>query len=155
MADSARGAHRIAITSEVGRHFGIGKFKRGNILIIGEQPARAHLGINTPFSEDKGCSGWLNRLLDGAEIPEESLFWANALNNDNSELDIAELKRALKPSHILTLGGVARKLCEKHDIVHERFYHPSYWKRFHSKEPYAFIIRLLWIINEKSGKQMV
>jgi hypothetical protein len=154
-ADHPRGRQRISLTPPGVEHFGIGAFKRDNILIVGEQPARAHLGINTPFSEAKGCSGWLNNLLDKANIDERDLFWCNALNNDNSKLDIVTLVARMKPYRIMTLGGVAHKLLEHHGIDHEKFYHPSYWKRFHSKDPYPFIPRLIWVLGQREGRNMV
>lgn len=149
-----RGQFRIGLTPPSKRKFGIGNFVKGNVLIVGEQPARAHLGINTPFSEMKGCSGWLNRLLDLNYIPEEELFWCNALNNEYAFLDIKSLVRQLRPSHVMTLGNVPHQLCEKKQIPHERFYHPQYWKRFKSKQPYPFITRLAWIIAEKNGREL-
>ena len=112
----------------------------GNILIIGEQAANPEKDSHQePFCSDKGCSGWLNDQLDAADVPEEYLFWVNALNNDGTEIDIATLVENLKPKAVIALGNKAKQLCEKNSLSADFVYHPQYWKRFKNKEPYPLI----------------
>jgi hypothetical protein len=126
-------------TAPVWAH-GVGAFVTGNILLIGEQASDpTNAPEQQPFCSSKGCSGWLNRLLEQEEIPEERLFWLNALNNDGSRVQLQRYVAELRPSHVVALGSVASKLCQEQNVLHHRFYHPQYWKRFHSKKPYALI----------------
>lgn len=131
---------RIQLAKDTNAPFGVGAFLPGNILIIGEQasdPATAP--DQQPFCDNKGCSGWLNKKLEEAGIPEEKLFWVNALNNDDSAVDLKKLVNQLKPSHVISLGGVAHRACIHQKIASSQFYHPQYWKRFQSKLPYDLI----------------
>jgi hypothetical protein len=123
--------------------FGAGFFNEGNVLIVGEQDSDPTTSEKQrPFCTNKGCTGWLNKQLDAANIPEERLFWVNALHNDGSQSDLDQLVSLLKPSAILAMGGIAQAVCKKQGLDFTPFYHPQYWKRFKSKHPYALIDKL-------------
>lgn len=124
--------------------FGAGAFVSGNIMIVGEQDSDPTASVEQrPFCTTKGCTGWLNKQLDEANIPEERLFWVNALNNDNSPANLRYVVETMKPKAIIALGGIAQHTLRKQEIYNFKpFYHPQYWKRFKSKQPYALIDEL-------------
>lgn len=134
--------HRIKLkefTAPAWAH-GVGAFVEGNILLIGEQASDPkNAPEQQPFCSSKGCSGWLNDLLEAEGIPEEKLFWLNALNNDGSKVELWRYVDSLKPSCIIALGNVASKVCHEQMITHEKCYHPQYWKRFQSQNRYGLI----------------
>ena len=131
---------RIALTVETRAPIGAGAFLAGNVMIVGEQDSDPTASIEQrPFCTTKGCTGWLNKQLDAADIPEEKLFWINALNNDSSVVDLKSLVEKLKPSKVIALGGIARRQCSLQKVGAIEFYHPQYWKRFQSKLPYDLI----------------
>ena len=131
---------RIELSYLTNAPVGVGAFKSGNILLVGEQASDpSNAPEQQAFCSDKGCSGWLNRLLEAENIPEEKLFWVNAKNNDNSPLDLGKLVAALKPSAVLALGMIAQCYCSAYNIDYTSFKHPQYWKRFKSKDPYPLI----------------
>ena len=127
---------RKSLTIKSKPPFGMGNFKKGNILIVGEQSAKPplHPDGQDPFCGMKGSSKWLNLWLTRYLIREEDLFWINALNLDGSKADILKITQKLKPSKIIALGNVASKLCEENNLQHVKVPHPAYWSRFHSKE---------------------
>lgn len=123
---------------------GAGLFKRGNILILGEQASDP---INDPdqkpFCSTRACSGWLNWQMELEDLQEEKFFWLNVLNNDGSKVDLRASVDRLQPSEVIALGNTARSACVKAGIAHVHFSHPQYWKRFRSKEQYPLISHLL------------
>lgn len=125
--------------------FGMGNFKKGNILIIGEQSAKPplHPKGQDPFCGMKGSSRWLNLQLQTWLIDEEDLFWINALNLDGSKANVSKIVKLLKPSKVIALGNIASKLCEENNIAHVKIPHPAYWKRFNSKLKYSLIEELI------------
>jgi hypothetical protein len=140
MAIKERYLKRIQLAKDTNAPIGIGAFLPGNILIIGEQasdPATA--AEQQPFCGLKGCSGWLNLCLEDNGIPEEKLFWINALNNDDSAVDLKKLCEELQPSVVVSLGGVAHRACIHQHITSVQFNHPQYHKRFQSKHEYPLI----------------
>ena len=119
---------------------GVGAFIEGNVLLIGEQASDPkNAPEQQPFCSSKGCSGWLNKLLEVEGIQEEKLFWLNALYNDGTKVMLWHYVDALRPAVVIALGNVASKLCTEQKISHEKCYHPQYWKRIHSKERYALV----------------
>ena len=135
--------YRVDLARQTGAPFGAGAFKPGNVLLIGEQasdPAAAP--EQQPFCSSKGCSGWLNNKLEEEAIPEEKLFWVNALNNDHTPVNLTKLVVDLKPSVVIALGGIAQKQCKVQGVSFQPFYHPQYWKRFKSKHRYALLDKL-------------
>jgi hypothetical protein len=134
---------RIKLAEQTSAPLGVGAFIEGNVLLVGEQCSDPVNDTNQyVFCSSKGCSGWLNRLLDAENLPEERFFWVNALNNDGTRVDLSALSALLKPGAILALGSIAKKSCEDHGVSFEYFYHPQYWKRFQSKHPYPLLARL-------------
>ena len=134
---------RIKLREDTNAPFGAGAFIHGNVMIVGEQDSDPSANKHQmPFCTNKGCTGWLNKQLDAANIPEEKLFWVNSLHNDGSEANIDHLVTFMKPSAVLVLGGIARRICRKQGIEFTPFYHPQYWKRFRSREKYALIDKL-------------
>jgi hypothetical protein len=135
----------LAILTEA--PFGVGSFTPGNILLVGEQASNpASAPEQQPFCSDQGCSGWLNQRLAAEKIPEEKLFWVNALNNDGSMVDLQRLVEQLKPSAVIALGTVAKRTCERQCVAKIAVYHPQYWKRFRSKERYPLLDILQFLL---------
>lgn len=139
---------RIAIRQELAVKtkppFGMGNFKKGNILIVGEQSAKPPLHPigQDPFCGMKGSSKWINLQLETWNVSEEKLFWINALNLDGSKADVSKIVKLLKPSRVIALGNVASNLCIENSIHHIKIPHPAYWKRFKSKIKYPLIAEL-------------
>jgi len=135
---------RIDLTEETHAPFGAGAFITGNVMIVGEQDSDPTASVKQrPFCTTKGCTGWLNKQLDDENIPEEKLFWVNALNNDNTAANLKYVVETMKPIAIVALGGIAQNELQKQEIYNFKpFYHPQYWKRFKSKLPYALIATL-------------
>ena len=135
-----RGLTRIELAQQTKAPFGIGSYTKGNILIIGEKASDPNECENQqPFSGMKGSSKWLNDLLDDACIPEDKLFWVNAINNDGTLIDIKSLTGYLESPCVIALGKVAANLCKNNDIQHIQFNHPSYHKRFNNHYEYPLI----------------
>jgi hypothetical protein len=122
---------------------GAGSFTAGSIMLVGEQTSHPEANkYHAPFCSTKACSGWLNALLEEANVPEESLFWVNALDNDGTEVDLGKLASAIEPKVIFALGNIARDQLKKHKLECIHVPHPQYWKRFKNKEPYPLIAQL-------------
>lgn len=138
-------------------HPGVGNFCPGSVLLIGEQSARPKTSTNQwPFCDVRACSGWLNSQLELARIPEERLYWVNALNNDGTKLALAPLVDNLYPSAIIALGKVAEQLCKSaksRSLEFTKFItvpHPQYWKRFKHHEPY----QLIWELKNMQARKV-
>lgn len=129
---------------------GAGAWVEGNVLLVGERTSHPEVNkYHLPFCSIKGCSGWLNALLSEAEIPEERLFWINALDNDGTPVNLGMIYHSLKPSTIIALGNVASEQLHKQGIVRHALYpHPQYWKRFKSKHQYPLIPFLSTLLYE-------
>lgn len=141
--------HRISLRKDLTKKskppFGMGNFKKGNILIIGEQSAKPPLHPigQDPFCGMKGSSRWLNLQLNENLVDEGELFWINALNLDGSKADVVKIVKLLKPSKIIALGNVASNSCKENNLEHVKIPHPAYWKRFHSKKKYPLIAEVI------------
>jgi hypothetical protein len=138
----SRYLHRIQLKQATAPEwaFGVGAFIKGNILLVGEQASDPkNAPEQQPFCSSKGCSGWLNRLLEEDGVPEDKLYWLNALNNDGSVVNFRSYLAALEPSTVIALGNVAARVCSEQDIPFVKCYHPQYWKRFHSMKPYPLL----------------
>jgi hypothetical protein len=120
---------------------GVGTFEPGVIMLVGEQVSHPNeTKYNAPFCSLRGCSGWLNGLLDKAIIDESKLYWVNALDNNGDPVDLCGLVFSLHPKAIISLGRVAqRQLLAQGITGFEHVHHPQYWKRFKSKQPYPLI----------------
>ena len=131
---------RIALAEETGAPFGVGSYTKGVTLIIGEQASDPqNAPEQRPFCCTKGCSGWLNKLLEIEGIDESKLFWVNALNNDGKPVRLDEVVSALRPKKVIALGKVAQNLCSDQYVHCEPCYHPQYWKRFKNKYRYPLL----------------
>jgi hypothetical protein len=120
---------------------GAGNYKPGiRVLMIGEQTSHPEkFALHIPFCSVKACSGWLNTHLQAAEIPEEEMFWLNALDNDGSYVDLGQHYNFLQPTHVVALGTIAHKRLMFYGIEHEWFTHPQHHRRFKHSEPYPAI----------------
>lgn len=122
---------------------GAGAFRPGSVMIVGEQTSHPEVNkYHAPFCSTKACSGWLNARLEEVEVPEDKLFWVNALDNDGSEVDLLALYNQLKPPAVFALGNIARDQLKKRGIEHVHVPHPQYWKRFKHSQPYPLIEKL-------------
>lgn len=121
---------------------GIGAFKKGNTLIVGEKPGSNSLGYNTPFV-GTGSGQWLLDFLETNNISENKYYWINAqdLYGRVAEQDFID---DLSPSKIICLGNKAydwaKNLAEDFTVV--KVPHPQYWKRFKSGQPYPLLKEL-------------
>ena len=111
------------------------------VLIVGDKPAPSTKMENrvncVPFASVAHSSLYLNLALDKANILESDLAWVNARDYDDKETESRLLSHEwLK---IIALGGIAEAWVNKHGKSCLKIPHPSYWKRFHSKEPYPLI----------------
>jgi hypothetical protein len=129
---------------------GAGSFSKHVVMVVGEQTSHPEENkYHAPFCSAKACSGWLNGLLNTADIPEAKLYWVNALDNDGTEVDLGKLAQAIEPKAIVALGNIARNQLVKHKLEHHHVPHPQYWKRFKNKEPYPLIQQLKELCNDK------
>jgi len=118
---------------------GIGNFRVGNILLVGDCPGAKALGYNTPFV-GSGSGRWLLKKLEDANIPEDKYYWINAKDGFGVETEQTFLDN-LKPKKIITLGNEAAKwtkcLANRYNVQSCR--HPQYWLRFRSAEEYPLL----------------
>jgi hypothetical protein len=130
--------YRLGLTTKA--PIGSGSFTKHVVMMVGERTSHPEANKkHLPFCSIKACSGWLNALLEEAGVPEDKLFWVNALDNDGSEVDLSKLASAIEPTAVFALGNIARDQLKKHHIEHTHVPHPQYWKRFKSKEAYPLI----------------
>ncbi len=120
-------------------NFGIGLFKKGNILIVGDRPGPSAKGKNIPFVGE-GCGSWLLKNMDKSNIDERKLYWINSKDNFGVPAT-KDFLALLQPSKIICLGGEAAKwaldISDEYDVV--TVPHPQYWRRFKSKERYPLL----------------
>ena len=117
---------------------GIGLFKEGNILIVGDKPSNPLLGFDLPFVHLDGCSPWLADQLAKTGVPESSLYWVNGFGVDGAMTDPSFIDK-LEPSKIIALGSQAHRWCEIAGVNHFRTEHPQYWKRFRNADIYPLV----------------
>lgn len=146
--DSKRVLERIILSINYNEGPGLGNSKEGVTLIIGEKPGKFKEGHGLKehygcFASDIGSSLWLSRQLNSINADEKDFYWVNALTVYGEEVD-PDFVEFLKPSKIITLGNIAHRWAEKHNLEHFVAPHPAFWKRFHNKEVYP----LLKIIKE-------
>jgi hypothetical protein len=144
----ARVLERFRLGLKTQAPVGAGSYSNGSILLVGEQVSHPEANkYHAPFCSIKGCSGWLNALLEDAGIPEKKMFWVNALDNDGTEVNLRQICDTIEPCTVFALGNVARDQLRKQGITSfGHVPHPQYWKRFKSKQPYPLIIALQGII---------
>lgn len=133
--------NRILLSRDIPDEFDnvAGNFESSCFVLIGESPANPSMMAKYyPFRDTKGCSGWLNRLLDDENVQEKDLFWINAYHIDGSPNDL-EILRYLKDKKIICLGKKAEEWLKPSGLKHDLVPHPQYWKRFRSKERYPLM----------------
>jgi hypothetical protein len=147
---------RFHLNSKTALSIAAGKPDRTRVIIIvGERPTTilnkldACDNLVVPFGSLRGCSGWLNKQLHVANVPEEKLFWLNAYDGFGKLTDLKKYVTLLNPVTTITLGNVASDECKKLNIEHEFYYHPQYWKRFRNKEQYPLINCLIHCTSKK------
>jgi hypothetical protein len=125
---------------------GIGNWKEGQILVVGEKVNTEIDLLGWPFVADTGCSLWLARELELWHVDEQRLYWVNAFTRDGRETD-PKFIEALKPDRIVTLGKTAELWAKRNqvarlakhtgaeaELIHVA--HPQFQKRFKSNELY-------------------
>jgi adenylate kinase family enzyme len=118
---------------------GIGNFKPGNILIVGDTASNPLIdNIDLPFVHWEGCSPWLAMQLDYAGVPESELYWVNGFRLDGG-IQSKDFVDELQPRLIVALGEEAARWCEIADLKHTRVEHPQYWKRFRHADQYPLV----------------
>lgn len=114
------------------------------VLIIGDRPGpRASNDPEfhgTPFYGDKFSGGYVNRLLDIANIDEMALMWVNAYSQSGVPFD----GRILFCKHwdqVIVLGNNANTWATKRGAVdYSKVEHPQAHRRFNqTKYPYPLI----------------
>jgi adenylate kinase family enzyme len=118
---------------------GIGNFKPGNILIVGDTASNPLIdNIDLPFVHWDGCSPWLAMQLDYAGVPESELYWVNGFRLDGG-IQSKDFVDELQPRLIVALGEEAARWCEIADLKYTRVEHPQYWKRFRHADQYPLV----------------
>lgn len=117
---------------------GIGSFKKGNILIVGDKPSNPLIDIDLPFVHLDGCSPWLADQLAKTDVPESDLYWINGFGLDGVMTDPSFIDK-LEPSKIIALGSQAQRWCEIAGVNHLRTEHPQFWKRFRNSDVYPLV----------------
>lgn len=114
---------------------GVGMFKEGVTLLVGEQTnPRAQGRYLLPFiGTGYGAGSWLTALFEDWRVPETSLYWANAKRPDGGWEDPSFID-ALRPSRIVAMGRVAQGWLK--DVEHVAVPHPQYWRRFRTREKF-------------------
>ncbi len=115
---------------------GIGRFKPGVTLLVGDT-INQHVGINNhQFVAESGSSVWLTQQLIDWGVKERDLYWINQSNVN--WLKAWQWVEELQPSRIIALGNTAQLWCQKAGFTtYVHVPHPAFWKRFHSAEPYV------------------
>jgi hypothetical protein len=119
--------------------YGIGNFRQGNTLLVGDTPGNKAMGYNTPFV-GSGSGLWLLKQLEAAGIPEDKYYWINAKDNFGIEAD-KQILTDLKPRKIIAMGNEAAKWA---DSLRNRYHvlgvpHPQFWLRFRSAQEYPLL----------------
>lgn len=120
---------------------GIGHFRPGNVLLVGEQSNTPGLGLDLPFVHWDGCSPWLAEQLTHGGIDEQDLYWVNS-KNLQGDLLCPDFLEDLSPVVVVALGEDAARWCDLTGIPHVQVPHPQYWKRFRAPDPYPLITLL-------------
>lgn len=115
---------------------GIGHFKPGVTLLVGEQVNLNRSGWQLPFIGSVS-GAWLTEQLELLNVQESELYWVNALRPDGREEDPSFIDR-LRPTRVIALGRVAQRWCqEAARVQHHHVPHPQFWKRFMCSQPFV------------------
>ncbi len=117
---------------------GIGHFKKGNILIVGDQANDPVIGVDLPFVHWGNSSAWLAEKLDASGISESELYWVNC-KNMMGDLIMPHFVEELMPRAVVALGEDAARWCSMADVPCFTVEHPQYWKRFRNSDPYPLV----------------
>jgi len=119
---------------------------RPSIVLVGDSFAN-HNNFDSIYQyplvsfKKTGCSYWLAKLLEDADIPEARLFWVNA------DQDL----RVIPPcQHIFALGELASKHLTYLGISHQLVNHPQHHKRFCSSDPYRLIEMIQQVLSREA-----
>jgi hypothetical protein len=117
---------------------GIGAFRRGVTLMVGERINDNLKGPKLPFVQfEQGGSWWLTNELERVGYPERSLYWINARDYLTDAECHPGFMDLLDPAHVVALGKVAAEWCEKvARVPYAALEHPAYWRRFRTGEEY-------------------
>jgi GTPase SAR1 family protein len=106
-------------------------------LFIGDRPN--HISVDVPFFSTVGYSGYFNRALELANIHEDDLALSNVYDPLYSTHDLSKILKSLpKLEFIIPMGDKAQEwLVDAYipDIKIKGISHPSYLKRFKSRNP--------------------
>lgn len=128
---------------------GIGSWQPGkSILVVGERANQNNAYDDQPFPfvsikrGNVGCSTWLTDQFEQAGIPENRLYWVNALDT-TGRYTSTKFIDLLEPPEIIALGRAAKTWCERLAQVPCHAYpHPQYWKRFKTRLEYPMLTDL-------------
>lgn len=118
-----------------------------HVLIIGDRPGpRAAVDPDfhgTPFYGDKFSGGYVNRLLDAANIAETSLMWINAYSQAGVPSD-GRILFCKAWDQVIVLGNNANTWISKRgEVGYTKVEHPQAHRRFNQTK-YAYpLIQLL------------
>lgn len=121
---------------------GMGMFKPGVQLIVGDAPGGKHYNAegDFPFVGASGCSAWLAEEMRYA-TSEGELYWVNVFDRDGAATNMDFIEE-LNPSAVITLGSAASEAMDRTPFPSElryAFHHPQYHRRFKLGEAYPFI----------------
>lgn len=129
---------------------GIGSFRAGNVLVVGERDAGRYettpLAAKAPpmvFVSDvkSTTSYWLNERLCEWSVPEQKLYWINALTHDGADTPYTFLPQ-LKPRAIVCIGQAAERWAsplKEEFTVYDGLPDPEYWRAHHKPEHYYLL----------------
>ena len=116
---------------------GIGNFRRGSTLIVGDQVNPRVALYDYPFvASGKGASSFITEQLEVCGVGEECLYWINAYDSNGYRTDGSFIER-LSPRRIVALGARAGRWCRDLEVEHRQIPHPAFWRRFHFNEEYT------------------
>lgn len=132
------------------------------ILIVGEQPNKRKTTVDLPFFAVTSSSGFLNQAVYDAGALEHNLAFTNAIpiretistsgwRRYRRARDLQAVVKSLPNfKHAVALGKVAARVCREQGIPYFEVPHPSYWKRFHSKDFNGYVKLIKGAINANS-----
>lgn len=119
---------------------GIGMYRTSSIVLVGEQ-VNPNVDTNDwPFVAEDGSSYWLTQQLEELGVPENKLYWVNAIGREGFETPPFFLEN-LRPYKVITLGKTAELWAKRNKIEQwtkavRSISHPAYHKRFKANETY-------------------
>jgi hypothetical protein len=124
---------------------GLGYGNPGGFMLIGDRPNNSIVpsgGVFAPWIYGDS-SDYIWHAIESNSIAWSKGYYTNASSFTNPHEFNAYVEDAIKPEHIICIGGEASKLCNVVGLEHRMVNHPAYMKRFHaySKDQYAELIR--------------